>query len=69
MLGQLLLIFEAQPEQEKQRDEDASSECQSCRIESDLTAAPFVKSIKLSAATCFIRGKTVYVSHYHLCLN
>lgn len=69
MLGQLLLIFESEIEQERQRDEGALSEAQSCHRESDLTAAPFVESIKISAAACFIREKAVYVSHYHLCLT
>ena len=69
MLRQLLPVFESGNKQEKERDEGALSESQSGWWEWDLTAAPFVKTIKLSAAACFIREKTVYVSHYHLCLT
>lgn len=60
-------ILESENEQEKQRDGGALSNSQNCPWEWDLTAAPFVKSIKLSAAICFISEKAFYVCHYHLC--
>lgn len=69
MLGQLLAIFESENVRQKQRDEGALSDSQCCPWEWDLTAASFVKSIKLSAGACFIREKAVYVSHYRPCLT
>lgn len=56
-------------ERDRARLRLALSDSQSCPWKWDLTASPFVKSIKLSAAVCFIREKAVHISHYHICLT